>query len=179
MRTQFTYVSTMFYYYYFHNKLYLWHLACLPCPIESNLFRHCSFESSTMANISCFIAPPVIAAVGEKLPSQLLASHMSSSPKICTLFMLGCFVVVWLYLISPISLGLLLWHWGNFKIAPVPAKQYWRIWINDLYGSINSLWPSDVIWRRGFRSTLAQVMACCLTAPSHYLNQCWLIISKV
>ena len=28
-------------------------------------------------------------------------------------------------------------------------------------------------------STLAQVMACCLMAPSHYLNQCWLIISKV
>ena len=23
-------------------------------------------------------------------------------------------------------------------------------------------------------STLTQVMACCLTAPSHYLNQCWL-----
>ena len=28
-------------------------------------------------------------------------------------------------------------------------------------------------------STLAKVMACCLTAPSHYFNQCWLIISKV
>ena len=28
-------------------------------------------------------------------------------------------------------------------------------------------------------STLAQVMACCLTAPSHYLNQCWLIIHGV
>ena len=28
-------------------------------------------------------------------------------------------------------------------------------------------------------STLAQVMACCLMAPSHYLNQYWLIISKV
>ena len=27
-------------------------------------------------------------------------------------------------------------------------------------------------------SKLAQVMACCLTAPSHYLNQCWLIMSK-
>ena len=26
-------------------------------------------------------------------------------------------------------------------------------------------------------STLAQVMACCLMAPSHYLNRCWLIIS--
>ena len=30
----------------------------------------------------------------------------------------------------------------------------------------------------GSESTLAQVMACCLTAPSHYLNQCWLIISE-
>ena len=44
---------------------------------------------------------------------------------------------------------------------------------------INSLWPGDTIWRHGTRSTLAQVMACCLMAPSHYLNQCWLIISKV
>ena len=44
---------------------------------------------------------------------------------------------------------------------------------------INSLWPSDPIWRHRYGSTLAQVMACCLTAPSHYLNQCWLIISEV
>ena len=44
---------------------------------------------------------------------------------------------------------------------------------------VNSLWPSDAIWRQGSRSTLVQIMACCLTAPSHYLNQCWLIISKV
>ena len=43
----------------------------------------------------------------------------------------------------------------------------------------NSLWPSDTIWRQRSGSTLAQVMACCLTAPSHYLNQCWLIISEV
>ena len=43
------------------------------------------------------------------------------------------------------------------------------------------LWPiaSNAIWRQRSWSTLDQVMACCLTAPSHYLNQCWLIISKV
>ena len=29
------------------------------------------------------------------------------------------------------------------------------------------------------RSTSVQVMVCCLTAPSNYLNQSWLIISKV
>ena len=43
----------------------------------------------------------------------------------------------------------------------------------------NPLGPSDAIWRHKSGSTLAQVMTCCLTAPSHYLNQCWLIISKV
>ena len=44
---------------------------------------------------------------------------------------------------------------------------------------VNSLWPSDTIWWQRSGSTLAQVMAFCLTAPSHYLNQCWLIISKI
>ena len=44
---------------------------------------------------------------------------------------------------------------------------------------INSLWPSHTIWRHRLRSTLVQVMARCLTASSHYLNQCWLIISEV
>ena len=51
----------------------------------------------------------------------------------------------------------------------------WFVVLTD----INLLRPSDTIWRHKSGSTLAQVMACCLTAPSHYLNQCWLIISKV
>ena len=38
---------------------------------------------------------------------------------------------------------------------------------------------SDVIWRQVSRSTLTQVMACCLMAPSHFLNQCWVSICKV
>ena len=50
----------------------------------------------------------------------------------------------------------------------------WHIHMN-----VNSLRPSDTIWRQRSGSTLVQVMACCLTAPSHYLNHCWLIISKV
>ena len=45
--------------------------------------------------------------------------------------------------------------------------------------SVNLLWPVDIIWRHKTRSTLAQVMAWCLTAPSHYLNQYWLVISEV
>ena len=43
----------------------------------------------------------------------------------------------------------------------------------------NSLWPSDAKWRHSSGSTLVQGMACCMTAPSHYLNQYWLLIGKV
>ena len=41
------------------------------------------------------------------------------------------------------------------------------------------MWPSIAMrWHRS-GSTLAQAMACCLTAPSHYLKHYWLIISEV
>ena len=43
----------------------------------------------------------------------------------------------------------------------------------------NSLWSNDAIWWHISGSALAQVIACCLTAPSHYLIQCWLLISEV
>ena len=49
-------------------------------------------------------------------------------------------------------------------------------WLVEIF---NTLWPSDAIWRWRSWSTLVQVMTCCLTAPSHYLNQIWLIIRKV
>ena len=41
---------------------------------------------------------------------------------------------------------------------------------------LNSLWPSDAIWHHRTWCTWVQVMACCLMAPSHYLNLCRLII---
>ena len=44
---------------------------------------------------------------------------------------------------------------------------------------LNALWLSGATWQNRSRSTLAHVMACCLTAPSHYLNQYWLLSSEV
>ena len=43
------------------------------------------------------------------------------------------------------------------------------------------LWHSDATWRHIFRSALARAnaMACCLMAPGHYLNKCWIIIREV
>ena len=43
---------------------------------------------------------------------------------------------------------------------------------------VNPLWSDDAIGWQGARSTLSQVMACCLTEPSHYLKLCPFVIHK-
>ena len=43
----------------------------------------------------------------------------------------------------------------------------------------NSLWPGDATLRYRSGLTSSLVIACWLTAPSHYLNPCWLFISDV
>ena len=44
---------------------------------------------------------------------------------------------------------------------------------------VDLLWPSDTIWCHATWSTLVKVMALCLMALSHYLNQCWPIITFI
>ena len=61
--------------------------------------------------------------------------------------------------------------WLNFSDADQPDI----IWNVFIY----SLWLSDALWWCRSGSTLAQVMAWCRQATSHYLNQCWLIISEI
>ena len=75
----------------------------------------------------------------------------------------------------------LFWHFviGHVTLQPSLGLLSWCPVIkSNLCNLFNPSWPSDVIWRQGTGSTLAQEMACCLTAPSHYLNQCWPIINE-
>ena len=73
----------------------------------------------------------------------------------------------------------LLWQqcgWNNYNTNSMPL--FSNNWNKD--NVVNSLWPIDVIWWHKTRSSLVQVMVCCLTAPSHdlnsyYLNPCWCI----
>ena len=55
---------------------------------------------------------------------------------------------------------------------------YLALGVNELINIIHCGLIVLSMWQR-FGSTLAQVMACCLMAPSHYLNQCWLVIHDV
>ena len=91
-----------------------------------------------------------------------------------------------IYTLTTLSTG----HKGHYQdpppSAPFPTNyeddfecKLHKIHVVCNHGCLNSLEPSDAIWCWRSWSTLVQVMACCLTAPSHYLNQCWLIISKV
>ena len=48
-----------------------------------------------------------------------------------------------------------------------------------LVNNLNLLWHRDVIQRHISWSTLLQAMAWCLTTPSHYLNQCWLLFGLI
>ena len=117
--------------------------------------------------------------------------HTNSSCLLC--FVGACCVLLWYGIcwFLPISFRVVSLALGqSYMIAPVPVKQPWR------YGHIyhhntlvlitmipprmvNSMWPSDIISHDRSLSTLVQVLACCLMAPSHYLNQCWLAISKI
>ena len=63
-------------------------------------------------------------------------------------------------------------------IAGQGATAWVLVYIRSLIttNSINSLWLSENKRGDGIGSTLAQVIACCLTAPNHYLDQYELMI---
>ena len=82
--------------------------------------------------------------------------------------------------VLPINIPCHTARWGMRWLLRRMWRKLTRLQGTTLYnGRLNSLWPSDAIWRHRSESTLIQVMACCLMAPSHYLNQCWLVISEV
>ena len=44
---------------------------------------------------------------------------------------------------------------------------------------VNSPQTSETLWGHKSGSTFDLVMVCCLTTSSHYMNQCWLVISEL
>ena len=63
-------------------------------------------------------------------------------------------------------------HW-NFSYSDRTISQHLQ------NGWVIPLWPGDSMWRYRYELTLAQAMVCCLTAPSHYPNQCCLYVAQV
>ena len=66
-----------------------------------------------------------------------------------------------------------LWKWH------VVSKSLKRLFRKLTHILKNSLMPYDTRWHQGYSFTLVQVMACCLAAPTHYLNQYWSLRNKL
>ena len=72
-------------------------------------------------------------------------------------------------------------HFGENWHVYDGTTWYWLCWFR-LFMFMYSLTQCGLVMQYGvikIWSTLVQVRAVCLAAPSHYLNQCWLIISEV
>ena len=80
-------------------------------------------------------------------------------------------------------------HCSWWNCQPWPSRsQYWMFVYFIIILSHSQQFPTSSSqnqvevgkWATGhfMHWTLAQVMAWCLTTPSHYLNQCWLFISE-
>ena len=82
---------------------------------------------------------------------------------------------IWKFMIWHPRYIIVTYHW--FCVISMWHRSHIRTW--EALRDINSFWPSDVIWPQRLGQILAHVMACCLTAPSYYLNQCWLIITGI
>ena len=66
------------------------------------------------------------------------------------------------------------WYGALHIFLPYTSLVLSHAWLIGLV--IPSIYrPSDAIWQHRSVSTLAPIMACCLTTPSDYWNQCWLI----
>ena len=62
----------------------------------------------------------------------------------------------------------------SLQMGSDQRRIFWFLFGFRLLGNVLS-----AIWRHRNRWTLTQIMTCSLTASTHYLNQCWLIISQV
>ena len=81
-------------------------------------------------------------------------------------------LMIHLYTISSASL---FHRYGEYSVL---IRFNWNHIYLKFTFKVNPLWLCDTIWWHWSRSTLAQVMGCCLM-ESHYVNQCWLIIKGV
>ena len=81
---------------------------------------------------------------------------------------------------NPALVWIMAWRWsGNKPLSePVVVSLLTHICVTRPQW-VKTLWPCDTIWWHRSGLTLAQVKVCCLVAPSHYLNQCRLIIKSV
>ena len=95
-------------------------------------------------------------------------------------------IVSWENQIRYVYSGIVFWLmglWENYCHFKHKKRKSWNLPRSLLCHNnenwVNSLGPFDAKWRQRSRPTLAQVMACCLTTPSHYPDWSSVISSNI
>ena len=105
-----------------------------------------------------------------KVNAIIIHKHIAPISEVTQMRLFAFFVCVFFYSNNYV------WKYTGSHLTLMYQSFFKIIQMNNRYELVV---PSDAIgWHRR-RSTLVQVMACCLPAPSHYLNQSRLIIYKV
>ena len=68
------------------------------------------------------------------------------------------------------------WHTCHWQYSDLCVRCVRDSTIGIINLVISSLW-AWTIWQNRYKSTLVQVIVCCLMAPDHYLSQCWFIVN--
>ena len=120
---------------------------------------------------------------------NIVVKHVSLTPiswpwhkfiNLCRFVILDISFDIYLYVFVFSLTYILSWYCFSFSLMWTMYQcPWWLIHPNGRKGQneyllTNSSWHSNAFW-----PTLDQVMACCLTASSYYLNQCWLITSQL
>ena len=71
------------------------------------------------------------------------------------------------------------WKWMVFFFGFCCVSLLCLGCMTDILTRFKPLWPFEDIWRQKSGSSLAEVMACCLTTHGHYLNHFWLVTQQV
>ena len=105
---------------------------------------------------------------GTNLKVLIMATRQTNHMTLLQKETLLCIEIVFL----PIqALFIICYQW--FSPPSLPLFRQWRFQNRQS----SQLLMVTIWWQRSW-SILAQIMACCMTAPSYSLNYCWLIIGK-
>ena len=170
------------------------HFACLGAVSLAPTFASLYFECYTQGSLAlwslklvsnlhiccCWPGAHLPVSIMSAIPRALWHCEVTSSCKTCISVVYGCqrgvILSWWVFSLWSGEVG---FH-QRFSIGDLFAFMHTKFFHTLLHLELkyslhyNSLWISDAIcWHRS-GSTWAPVMARCLMAPSHYLNQCWL-----
>ena len=141
-----------------------------PCYMETTFYDWSKIYQSLMRY-------PLLPAIGSPTLHKPISPIATwGSRPIIEIISYGCSLVITQHKnqVSTITFLGILTHWLLVRLDNVLLLQKFTRQINDFR-------PSNPrpIWHDTTASTLSQVMACCLMAPSHFVDQCCLLTSEV